>query len=158
MDAELLSRIHKLRDALAHESDPDGIGFIAPPYHGVSFPAAMPSKYREFLRVANGGVCGGIDLYEAGEIMAKQSPVMALPGGRTRWFCIGEVGENLLVMDNVEQTVHLVEAEEPAIAGESMGELDYFLLTVPFGDSYTDLVPDGAGDPWHALLQTSAYA
>jgi hypothetical protein len=154
MNKTVQALIDRMRLLLTDCPDPEAVGHFFPGYQGISFPAAIPSSYQAFLRVANGAVCGAIDLYEVKEILFKQQPVMALPGGKRRWFCIGDVLEAPLVMDVAEQTVHLVQAEDPGRAEESLGEFDYFLETCVFGADYLDLVPDGEQDAWFELTQS----
>ncbi len=153
MDNELKKRIEHLRYVLGSTDDPAAAGDLAPPSDRPSFPQEVPKSYQAFLRVADGAVCGVIDLYESAEVLGRQAAAKPLPGGRKRWFCIGEVEEQALVMEVSENTVHLVDPETASIPGESLGELDYFLLTSVFGEGYAEFVFDPEEDLWYQLLQ-----
>ena len=120
MDPLLKSRIDRMRKALERNPDPS-IGFLAPPSRRSVFPAEVPRPYQEFLREADGAVCGVVTLYESEELVRKQGIGKTLPGGRSRWFCIGMVDEKPLVMDVRMNTVHVVDPDEKFDPDESLG-------------------------------------
>lgn len=146
------SRIFRLRRALEESHDPS-IGFLAPPSRRSLFPSEVPLPYQEFLRQADGAVCGVVTLFESEELLQQQAIGKALPGGRHRWFRIGSVDEKALVMDTRMNTLHVVDPEEKFDPDESLGELDYALLTCVFGDDYADFIADPADDPWYAFIK-----
>ena len=152
MDSQLKARMETVRRALAAHEEP-APGFLAPPAEHLSFPKEVPPGYQEFLRLADGAVCGVVILYESDELLRKQGPAKELPGGRQRWFCIGDVDNKPLIMDNRINAVHLIDPEEKFDPDESLGDVEYFLLTYVFGDNYSEFVYDPADDPWYMLLQ-----
>lgn len=152
MDPQLKARIDRMRKALEKNPDPS-IGFLAPPARRPVFPAEVPLPYQDFLREADGAVCGVVTLYESEQLVGQQSICKSLPGGRSHWFCIGLVEEKALVMDVRNNTVHIIDPEEDFDLDESLGELDHALLTGVFGNDYADLVLDVSDDPWYALIR-----
>jgi hypothetical protein len=152
MSPSLISRMAELRQAIAECPDPEAVGYLGDPYQGAKLPERIPESYQAFLRVANGAVCGSVDLYEASEVLAKQRDAAALSRHGRRWFCIGSAQDNLLLMDVADGAVCVVNAEEDADPGEAFGELDYFLLNHVFGPEYAELVADVQDDPWYELL------
>jgi hypothetical protein len=142
-----------VRRALDQGADPS-VGFLALPSTHRTFPAEIPLPYQEFLREADGAVCGVILLFESDDILKYQMPAKALPGGRQRWFCIGSVEEAPLVLDSRMNAVYHLDPESAFDPDDSLGDLDHFLLTCVFGADYQEFVPDPSDDPWFRLLQT----
>jgi hypothetical protein len=153
MDSLLKKRIAQVRQALAANDDPS-IGFLAPPCTHASLPSQVPASYQDFLRAADGAVCGVVMLHESEALLTKQGPAQSLPGGRQRWFCIGDVDEKALVMDLRIDAVHAVDPEDDFDPDESLGSLDYVLLTYVFGEGYAEFVPDPDDDPWFVMLKS----
>ena len=150
MTPELRERIRKARQAL-ETADPT-IGFLAPPSLRQSFPAEVPLSYQQFLREVDGAACGVVMLYESDGLLNHQVDAKALSGGRSRWFCFGAVEDYPLVMDRRSGAVHLVSEEGDVDEDQSLGDLDYFLLTSVLGPEYADFVMSPEEDPWHQLV------
>ena len=79
MNSILRTRIGVIRRALELGADPS-IGFLALPSTHRTFPAGIPLSYQEFLREAEGAVCGLVLLFESDDILKYQLPAKALPG------------------------------------------------------------------------------
>jgi len=146
----LKQRIAAVREVL-EASDPT-IGFLAPPSTRQAFPEQVPASYQEFLREVDGMAGGVVMLYESEGLSAHQAPAKQLPGGASRWFCFGAVEDYPLVMDRRTGAVHLVPLEGDFEEEDSLGNLDYFLITSVFGEEYADFALDPANDPWYQLI------
>jgi len=151
MNPPLKERMAEVRRRLK-DADPT-IGFLAPPAPRQSFPAEVPVSYQEFLREADGAACGVVMLYESKGLLQQQASVKDIPGGRQRWFCAGSVEDYPIVIDRRTGAVHLVPLEGHFDFDNSLGDLDYFLLTSVFGPDYADFVLDPEADPWYQLVR-----
>ena len=91
-------------------------------------------------------------LYESEGLLAHQVAAKDIPGGRQRWFCAGSVEDYPIVIDRQTGAVHLVPLEGHFDPDNSLGDLDYFLMTSVFGPEYVDFVVDPESDPWYQLV------
>jgi hypothetical protein len=153
MNAALKSRLIDIRRVLEGLSD-HAIGFLAPPSLRHSFPEEVPTAYQEFLREVDGAVCGVVMLYESDDLLQKQRLAKEAPGGKQRWFCFGSVEDYPLLLDRQTGAVNLISPDEQVDFGESLGDLDYFLLTCVFGPEYADFVVDPEEDGWYQLVKS----
>jgi hypothetical protein len=154
MNEQLKSCIQEFRKAIAAAEDPSEIGYLAPPSRHQTFPEQVPPSYQAFLREADGAVCGVVHLYESDGLLQRQAVTRTLPGGKQKWFCIGDADESPLVVNIAENTVHCLDSEDGFTPGESFGEVDYFILEDVFGDGYAEFVDDPEEDPWHRLVRS----
>ena len=153
MNAILKARLADVRRDLQAHAD-STIGFLAPPSLRRSFPEEVPPVYQEFLREVDGAVCGVVMLFESDDLLQKQKLAKDAPGGKQRWFCFGSVEDYPLVLDRQSGAVNLISEDHAVDFGESLGDLDYFLLTCVFGPEYADFVIDPEEDGWYHLVRS----
>lgn len=152
---QLKDVIIKIRKEL--NNDPHGI-IIGELNSGVS---EIPLKdnnlnqYFEFLEESNGARCGAIDLWAFDDLSQKQYRVSDLIGGNNKWFEIGQVIYEPLVIDKNTGIVHLFCQGD--IRTQNLGHFDYFMMEFIFGGKYKDIVPDGDTDDWYLFLHKLGY-
>lgn len=157
MDAELWTRIERVRSAL--DSDPDGIvvGQIEPPALNVPPPLLVHTELADFLKVANGARCGAVILFGTEELLRQQFVCDYLPGGGKRWLCIGYSVDAPLVLDRQNGQVSEMSPPDGEIELlRCFGSFDK-LLGALFNEGY--LAAAGIQKcRWHNLLVSLALA
>ena len=89
MNDNLKIKIEKARLELQKETSAPIIGKLN---EGInSDNKLIPQFYRDFLSVCNGGRYGSIDLWSNELILDNQYRVTELDGENEKWFCIGQV-------------------------------------------------------------------
>ena len=111
-------------------------------------------KYFEFLKETNGASFGDIDFYDYDRILKYQFRVLSIPGGEDKWFCIGQILYEPMVLNKTDSKVYrFYQGFESSISGTCFGYFDDFLKDYVFGKKYADIIPDAEDDEWYQLLK-----
>ncbi|WP_262285422.1 hypothetical protein [Micromonospora sp. MA102] len=150
------------------------LGRLPPPYGPLELPPPISpdeplddiaSGYAEFLRLADGAVCGGtgdIRLWSAASV--RQTPWVAddLPGGAARWCAVADLLENPVLVEratgevwwfsdlNVVWYTDVELASFAKLADDLAGFIDYLIL----GPGYAQHLSSGPDDPWLQALSS----
>ena len=115
--------------------------------------------YADFLNVCNGVRCGCIDLFDATCILNNQYDVNYIEGGKKKWFCIGQVLYQPLVVNLDTKDIFLFfnsyfyEGYSDENGWVVLGKLETFLMDYVFGKKYLELTPDAENDRWSQFLK-----
>ena len=156
MNSVVLRLINIIKYELEKDSTKTVIGKINPGTDDVNL---IVSCYADFLRVCNGIRCGCIDLFGTNCILNNQYNVDYIEGGKKKWFCIGQVLYQPLVINLYTKDICLF-YNSYFYKGYSedkgwiiLGEFDTFLVDYVFGKIYLELTPDGENDKWYQFLK-----
>jgi hypothetical protein len=152
MNSQLKSVIQKVKEQLILE--PDGIifGELHEGNHNAHSNHKILQRYFDFLKESDGARCGAIDLWSFNELDTNQYRVTELSGSIEKWFEIGQILYEPLVIDKISGEVYLFEGY-PDGEGRSFGDLEDFLLNYVFGGRYAEIIPNAESDEWYQFLK-----
>lgn len=157
MNDILSQRIKKFREILVNQPD----GFVAgdiPKGKQINFEDTMEKwePYFSFLREADGGRFGIIDIWSYEEYPEKQYCVVGLPGEIDRWLVIGQLTYDILALEANTRNIYLFDNDsENEPTGKLLGEFDEFFTNVVFGDGYSSVISNPDQDAWWKVLKTA---
>lgn len=134
---------------MALSSHPEGMvaGDVRQPEPTAATGVAL---WDEFLRAADGGRFGSIDLWSNKELAGNQYVAADMPGGAHAWLVVGQVlYEPLAVSRATNEVVLFPRDGQP----RTLGEIDHFISYYLLAYGYADIIPDAAQDAWWQVLQ-----
>ncbi|WP_179033140.1 hypothetical protein [Paenibacillus kribbensis] len=153
MTEQLLVILQKVREGL--NSDPDGIiyGELNVGKKDINNDNPNLQQYFHFLKEANGGRFGGIDLWSYSELDSNQYRVSDLNGGIKKWIEIGQIIYEPLVINKQSGEVYHFYQGHLEDMGHNLGMFNSFIIDYVFGNKYEKIVPDSHSDEWYQFLK-----
>ncbi len=164
MNAALRSTIERVRTRLEADSRSRvDCGYLRPASIDVSSVPRDMQWYADFLSVADGGECGGVILWRSTEIERFQQYCDGLAGGREKWYCIGVLDDDPIIVDRATGMVHYFFSTSfddrdgyyanPTDISHQFGREDEFLEYYIFGVGHRTLIDSQEDYPWFRLLE-----
>ncbi|MGG3283320.1 hypothetical protein [Paenibacillus solani] len=115
-------------------------------------------QYFEFLTESDGARFGAVDLWSFEELPSHQFRVTEFFGGTEKWFEVGQVLYEPLVIEKSSGQVYCFFQGHPARVGQTLGDFNLFLLNYVFGRKYEELVPNVQSEEWYQFLKRIGLA
>ena len=158
--------VRRLDDILHRLPPPYGPRALPPPVSSDTPLDDVPTHYAELLRLADGADCGPsgeIRLWPHDHLAQQQWIADGLPGGAGRWYPIGDVVQNPVVVERQSGQVwwfgdlNIVWYTDTDLATftKASDNLTAFINHYILGSGYRDHIATDPDDPWLLLLDTS---